>query len=73
VYSTGNPSVPQDYVAAHMWCNLAASRVSHSKNEMIDANELLKAAMKKRDELASKLTPAQLAEAQRMAREWKPK
>jgi uncharacterized protein len=73
VYSTGDASVPQDYVAAHMWCNLAASRVSHSKNEMLDANELLNAAVKKRDELASKMTPAQIAEAQGLAREWKPK
>ena len=51
--------VPQDYVQAHMWFNLAASR-GH------------KFAVKDRDEVAAKMTPAQIAEAQRMAREWKP-
>jgi hypothetical protein len=30
-------------------------------------------AVKNRDIVASKMTPAQLAEAQRLAREWKPK
>ena len=51
--------VPQDYVRAHMWFNLAASHgvLGH----------------KDRDELAAKMTPAQIAEAQRLAREWKPK
>jgi len=29
--------------------------------------------IKLRDALAAKMTPAQIAEAQRMAREWKPK
>ncbi len=51
--------VPQDYVQAHMWFNLAASEI--------------KIAAKFRDDLASKMTPAQIAEAQKMAREWKPK
>jgi hypothetical protein len=30
-------------------------------------------AVKNRDDVATKMTPAQIAEAQRMAREWKPK
>ncbi len=52
--------VPQDYVQAHMWVNLAAAQ------GMEDAR-------KARDILAKQMTPAQIAEAQRLAREWKPK
>ena len=52
--------VPQDDVQAHMWLNLAAA----------PGNEL---ARKIRDNLAEKMPPAQLAEAQRLAREWTPK
>jgi hypothetical protein len=59
--------VPQDYVLAHMWFNLAASRFSGSEEEYRDK------AVKNRDFVASKMTPAQLTEAQRLAREWRPK
>ncbi len=52
--------VPQDDVQARMWLNLAAAQ----------GNEL---ARKARDIVAKKMTPAQLAEAQRLARKWKPK
>ena len=56
--------VPQDYVQAHMWMNLAASRARGSDQKTYaDA----------RDALARIMTPAQIAEAQRRAREWKPK
>jgi uncharacterized protein len=51
--------VLQDYVLAHMWFNLAASR-GHGE------------AVKGRDLVASRMTPGQIAEAQRRAREWKP-
>ena len=47
-----------------MWLNLAAS---HSEAEDRDK------AFHDRDLLASKMTPEQLAEAQKLAREWKPK
>ncbi len=50
--------VPQDDVLAHMWLNLSAA----------PGNEL---ARKIRDSLAEKMTPAQLDEAERLAREWK--
>ena len=53
--------VPQDYVLAHMWFNLAAAG-----GYRIGAAEA-------RDSVASKMTPAQIAEAQKLAREWKPK
>jgi len=51
--------VTQDYVQAHMWSNLAA------------AGGLNVGAL--RDRLAKQMTPAQIAEARRLAREWKPK
>jgi TPR repeat protein len=52
--------VPQDYVSAHMWFNLAAaSGYAGAANS--------------RDDVATKMTPEQVAEAQRLAREWKPK
>ncbi len=57
--------VPQDYVQAHMWFNLGASRFPTGKK--------LDITVKARDYLAAKMTPAQVAEAQRLAREWKPK
>jgi uncharacterized protein len=56
--------VPQDYVVAHMWANLATSRATGVVREIFQ---------KDRDSVAPKLTPAQLAEAQRRAREWEPK
>ena len=43
-----------------MWFNLVAAKG--------DA-----AAVKNRDLIAKKMTPAQIAEAQKLAREWKPK
>jgi uncharacterized protein len=52
--------VPQDFIQAHMWYNLAG------------ANGEWKAA-EARDSLAKRMTPAQIAEAQKLAREWKPK
>ena len=50
---------PQDYVLAHMWFNLAASRGE-------------KEALKERDAVAAKMTPQQVAAAQERARTWRP-
>ena len=58
MYARGE-GVPQDYVLAHMWFNLGAAQG--------DAN-----AVDNRDIAASKMTRDQLAEAQRLARDWKP-
>ena len=66
MYAEGN-GVPQDYVQAHMWFNLAASRAPASEAGVRDM------AIKGRDIVASKMTPEQIAEAQKLAREWKPK
>jgi len=59
MYQRGN-GVPQDFVHAHMWFNLSAMNGE-------------KIAAEFRDALANQMTPAQIAEAQRLAREWKPK
>jgi len=52
--------VAQDYVQAHMWANLAAAQ-----------NQ--KGGTKLRDLSAEKMTPEQIAKAQRLVREWKSK
>ncbi len=56
--------VPKDFVQAHMWFNLAASRFA-GVGPNPDAGA--------RDSLATDMTPAQIEEAQRLAREWRPK
>jgi hypothetical protein len=48
-----------------MWCNLSASR--HTDPAKRDN------AIKNRDIVARKMTPAQIAEAQRLASAWTPK
>lgn len=62
-YSEG-VGVPQDYVEAHKFFNVAASRVKYA--------DMRGDIMKRRDELAAKMTLTQVAEAQKLAREWKP-
>jgi hypothetical protein len=48
-----------------MWFNLAAAQTGN--------DELRHLAAKSRDDIGAKMTPAEIAEAQRVAREWKPK
>jgi TPR repeat protein len=57
----------QDYVSAHMWFNLAAARfpASDTRNRGL--------AVRNRDVVAGKISSEQLAEAQKLAREWKSK
>jgi TPR repeat protein len=50
--------VPPDYVQAHMWFNLSSGNGAKHGQEA-------------RDELAKQMTPAQITEAQKLAREWK--
>src|SRR2546425_6956036 len=52
--------VPKDYAQAYMWANLAASKGGEREVE-------------NREAIATFMTPAQIAEAQKLAREWKPK
>ena len=58
-YADGK-GVPQDYVQAHKWVNLAASRTTGKAEDY----------RLTRDRLAEKMTTSQVAEAQRLAREW---
>ena len=52
--------VPQDYVQAHLWFTIAeALGWSHARGLS--------------EKVAKEMTPAQIAEAQRLAREWRPK
>ena len=51
--------VPQNYVHAHMWFSLAASRFEAE-------------GVKERDALAEKMSPEQVAEAQKLAVAWQP-
>ena len=59
MYSEGK-SVPQDYVGAHMWFSLAAAQGVRMATQF-------------RKDVTSNMTPDQIAETQRRAREWKPK
>ena len=56
MYTVGS-SVPVDYVSAHKWFNLSASRGNP-------------AALAYRIELAREMSSEQVAEAQKLAREW---
>ena len=56
--------VEQDYEHAHKWLNLAVSTAPE-----VHVEEYAKT----RDEVADKMTSEQIAEAQRLAREWKPR
>ena len=67
MYAAGGGGVPRDYTQAHMWLNLAAARFDASEKESRDT------AVKNRDLVAAEITAAQIAEAQKLAREWKPK
>ena len=58
----GGLRVPQDYVQAHKWYNIAAA--THSFETLRKQSE------KGRDWVAKRMTPSQIAEAQRLARNW---
>jgi len=65
MYYSGE-GVPQDYIQAYIWVSVAASRFPPS------AKEDREQAARHRDIVASKMTSAQIAEAQKRVREWKP-
>ena len=60
MYELGN-GVPQDYVLAHMWFDLVASQGTRQY------------AIESRERVEKQMTLAQIAEARKLAREWKPK
>jgi TPR repeat protein len=55
--------VPQDFIEAHKWYNVAASRVKYA--------DIRSDLIKRRDDMATKMTASQIADAQKLAREWK--
>ncbi len=61
MYDTGE-GVTQDNVQAHMWYNLAAGRLPPGEDR--------DSVVMRRDFIAERVTPAQVDEAQRLAREW---
>ena len=63
MYDNGQ-GVPQDYAAAHKWFNLSAARATDA--------DVRDRAVRNRDRVAALMTPAQIAEAQRLASEWRP-
>jgi hypothetical protein len=63
MYKHGS-GVSQDYVQAFMWYSLAASNLEDEYREIVVNNQNL---------LAKEMTSEQIAEAQRLAREWTPK
>src|SRR5205085_1819073 len=62
LYDKGQ-GVAQDYVEAHKWLNIAAAHASNNDRDYY---------VRIRNAVASKLTRAQIYEAQRRAREWRP-
>ncbi|MCG3774582.1 MAG: Secretory immunoglobulin A-binding protein EsiB [Nitrospira sp.] len=59
IYDEGQ-GVPQNIVQAYKWYSLAATNGDKPANEL-------------RNTITSQMTPAQIAEAQKLAQEWKPK
>ncbi len=62
MYDDGQ-AVPQDYVQAYKWYTLSAAR---------SKGDLRKKAVRYRNAIEKKMSPAQVAEAQKLAREWIP-
>ena len=58
MYAEGR-GVPQDYVRAHMWFSLSAAQGEQRAVKTLEMAE-------------RRMTPAQINEAQRLARDWKP-
>lgn len=65
MYGNGQ-GVPQDYVQAHKWFNLAASWFPATATENRDL------AVKARDIVTARMTPAQITAALKLAQEWQP-
>ena len=66
MYEQGK-GVVQDFVQAHKWFNLAASRFPASEQDRREKT------VRNRDRVGARMTPADLAGAQRLAREWRPR
>jgi uncharacterized protein len=64
MYANGQ-GIGRDYVEAYKWYSLSVVNATH--------DEARNAATKNRDDLARRMTPAQIAEARKRASEWKKK
>ena len=65
MYGTGK-GVPKDDVEAYKWFNLAAAQ-RRIRRDLLHAN-----AARERDTIGKRMTPEQIAEAQKLSSEWKP-
>lgn len=66
IYSYGE-GIQLDYVQAYKWLDLASARYPELDDVLHDV------AINNRDLISAKMTQAEIAEARRLAREWKPK
>ena len=64
VFYDNGLGVPQDHVRALMWLNLSAAQG--------EKNAVEPDAVEARDKVVQEMTPEQIAEAKKLAREWKP-
>ena len=64
MYANGD-GVPQDYVKSYVYTNLAAAYLPPGQDRDI--------AVKNREIVGKLMSPAQIAEGQRLARAWRPK
>ena len=64
-YYQAGKAVPQDFVQAHMWANIAASKGA--------TNIVIGSAADLRERIAKQMTPSQLERAQELASIWKPR
>jgi len=63
-YYRDGVGIPKDFVKAHKWLNLAVSRLPSGNQQ--------KQAQKDLDNLERVMTPEQVGEAHKLARDWKP-
>ena len=63
MYAHGH-GAPQDYVRAYMWYSPDTEHWRNNPQKFVADN---------RDKVAGRMAPAQIAEAQKLARKWKPK
>jgi hypothetical protein len=63
MYASGRGGLPQDFVTAYMWFDLAASHTVGNLQQMCT---------EERDRVAENMSAEQIAEAQHLARCWKP-
>jgi uncharacterized protein len=70
MYEAGD-GVPQDYIQSYMWFNIAANSFSDTHHPSFSGPR--EVATMARGLVTERMTPDQIAEAQKITREWKPK